>query len=145
MRADAGRVSVFLAIALMAVLAVIGLTFDGSAALRMTQRAENLAAEAARAGGQEIDLARAVAGGAKTIDPAAATAAAFRYLDCVTLPANVRLSRSAREVPDPSGAAPTRLEVTVVLTYEPVMLSLFGVGEVTATGTATARLLTENP
>lgn len=143
--ADSGRVSVFLAIALVAVLAVIGLTFDGSAGLRMTQRAENLAAEAARAGGQEIDLARAVDGGVKTIDPAAATAAAFRYLDSVTLPENVRLSRSARQVPGPDGGPPTRLEVTVILTYQPVMLSLFGAGEVTATGTATARLLTESP
>ncbi|MFX0593221.1 pilus assembly protein TadG-related protein [Melissospora conviva] len=144
-RGDAGRVSVFLAIALLAVLAVIGLTYDGSAQLRMTQRAENLAAEAARTGGQEIDRGAAVGGGVKAIDPAAATAAAYRYLDSVTLPENVHLTRSARQVPDPDGGAPTRLEVTVILTYEPVMLSLFGAGDLTATGSATARLLTERP
>lgn len=143
---DSGRVSVFLAIALVAVLAVIGLTFDGSAHLRMTQRAANMAAEAARAGGQEIDRAGAVQGGPKVIDAAAAIAAAERYVDSVTLPPNVRVSRTARQVTRPAGGVDgTRLEVTVTLTYQPVMLSLFRSGPMTATATATAELLTRRP
>lgn len=46
-RGDAGRVSIFLAVALIGVLAIIGMAFDGAGQLRTLQRAENLAAEAA--------------------------------------------------------------------------------------------------
>lgn len=146
MKRDAGRVSVLLAIALTAILAVIGLAVDGAARLRMMQRAENMAAEAARAGGQEIDRARAINGEAKIINPDAATAAAERYVDSVDLPDNVTVSRRAEQVPaEPDRPEGTRLLVTVTLSYQPVMLSLFGVGEMSTTGEATAVLLTEQP
>ncbi|WP_307804142.1 pilus assembly protein TadG-related protein [Micromonospora echinofusca] len=143
---DSGRVSVLVAIALTGILAVIGLAFDGSAHFRMMQRAENMAAEAARTGGQQIDRARAVNGEAKVIDVEAALAAAEAYVDSVPLPDNVTVTRRAERVPDPGGGYDgTRLKVTVTLTYQPVMLSLFRSGAMTATGEATAGLLTENP
>ena len=49
---DAGRVSLFLAVSMLGILAIIGMSFDGAGQLRALQRADNLAAEAARAGGQ---------------------------------------------------------------------------------------------
>lgn len=80
LRGDDGRVSLFLAAGMIGVLAIIGLAFDGAGQLRSMQRADNLAAEAARTGGQSIDRAKAIEGGPKVIDQVAARAAVSSYL-----------------------------------------------------------------
>ncbi|MFD0741121.1 pilus assembly protein TadG-related protein [Phytohabitans flavus] len=136
LRRDDGRVSIFLAIALAGMLMVIGLAYDGAGQLGALQRAHNLAAEAARAGGQSIDRAQAIEGGPTQIGEAEAVAAVDAY-------------RAAAGVggPPPTfstgpGGEPL-IQVEVSVTYDNKFLDVFGFSDTsTVTGTATAVLLT---
>ncbi|WP_405103720.1 hypothetical protein [Micromonospora sp. NBC_01412] len=123
---------------MIGVLAIIGLAFDGAGQLRSMQRADNLAAEAARTGGQSIDRAKAIEGGPKVIDQVAARAAVSSYL------AATEVTASSVEFPVVGGETLVRVRVTV--TYDRYMLGFFGFGNtVTVSGEATARALTEDP
>ena len=130
LRADDGRISVFLAIALLGILAIIGLSADGAGRIRTAQRADHIAAEAARAGGQAIVLPEAVTGGQKVLDPDRATTAARQYLDAAGAVGSVRVEDGVT------------LVVTVTEVYDTVMLGLIGIDQVTVTGQATAHLVT---
>ncbi|WP_410810412.1 pilus assembly protein TadG-related protein [Micromonospora sp. 067-2] len=133
-----GRVSIFLAVAMIGVLAIVGLTFDGAGQLRTLQRAENLAAEAARAGGQAIDRATAIEGGPKRIDQPQARVAVANYL--------ASAGTAGHDVSFPEVAGQTLIQVRVTITYHRSMLGLFGFTErVTVTGEATARAITAGP
>jgi hypothetical protein len=137
---DRGRVSIFLAIALFAVLVVIGLSFDAAGRLRTVQRANNLAAEAARAGGQQIDLERAMLEGVQVVDMGAASTAAVDYLQ------RAGVAGKAQWVTQGDGCDDTArcLQVDVQMTYDMVMLPIFGFPEqVTVNGSATAELRTD--
>ncbi|MER5605057.1 pilus assembly protein TadG-related protein [Micromonospora tulbaghiae] len=137
--AENGRVSLFLAVAMTGVLAIIGLAYDGAGQLRTLQRADNLAAEAARAGGQMIDRARAIEGGPKRIDQVAARAAVAAYLGAAGGVQN-------HEVDFPVVGTETQIRVRVQITYSRDLLSLFGAQKsATVTGEATARALTGPP
>ena len=131
LRGDDGRVSVFLAIGLTAIVVLIGLSVDGGARLRAMQRADNLAAEAARAAGQAIDAPQAITGGAKVVDPARAAAAARAYLSAADATGTIQVAADRRHV-----------LVTVTIRRDTVMLSLIGIDQITVTGHATAVLVT---
>ena len=75
-RRDDGGVTVFVAVCVLALISIIGLAVDGGAKMAATERADYVAGEAARAGGQAIDPAQAITGQAITVDPQDATAAA---------------------------------------------------------------------
>ena len=77
---ERGAISVFLAVLVPGLLLIIGLAVDGGAKVAATQRANAIADEAARAGGQALDVSAALAGQVR-VDPAAAVAAAQDYLD----------------------------------------------------------------
>ena len=135
---DGGRVSAFLAVAMLGVFMIIGLSFDATGQLNAMRRAQNVAAEAARAGGQEIDQAAAINGEMK-LDHVAASQAVddYRTAAGVTGP--------PAEFPASGADGVETIRVEVVLTYEPALLSFFGWDTVTVRGEATARLLTEEP
>ncbi|GIJ34040.1 pilus assembly protein TadG-related protein [Micromonospora sediminimaris] len=134
-RGDAGRVSIFLAVAMIGVLAIIGMAFDGAGQLRTLQRAENLAAEAARAGGQAIDRATAIEGGPKRINRREACRAVRSYL--------ATAGASDHTVTFPVVDGETLIRVRVQVTYDRAALGLFGFSDtVTVSGEATARALT---
>ncbi|WP_406077713.1 pilus assembly protein TadG-related protein [Micromonospora sp. NBC_00858] len=133
-----GRVSIFLAVAMIGVLAIVGLSFDGAGQLRTLQRADNLAAEAARAGGQAIDRATAIEGGPKRIDQPQARIAVRNYL--------ATAGTTGHDVRFPQVAGQTLIRVRVTITYRRSMLGLFGFTDrVTVTGEATARAITAGP
>ncbi|MFI6782546.1 pilus assembly protein TadG-related protein [Micromonospora sp. NPDC050276] len=135
---ERGRVSIFLAVTMVGVLAIIGLSFDGAGQLRTLQRAQNLAAEAARAGGQAIDRATAIEGGPKRIDEPAARVAVANYL------AAVETTNHTVNFPEVDGEILIR--VTVSITYHRSMLGPFVQQKtVTVTGEATARAITATP
>ncbi|TDC43453.1 hypothetical protein E1258_32210 [Micromonospora sp. KC207] len=137
-RGDEGRVSLFLAAAMIGVLAIIGLAFDGAGQLRSRQLAENLAAEAARTGGQSIDRAKAIEGGSKEIDEAAARTAVTSYLAAA--------GATDHDVEFPVVGGEKLIRVRVTVTYDRYLLGFFGFGDaVTVSGEATARALTEGP
>jgi hypothetical protein len=136
-RRDDGRVSIFLAIAMIGVLAVIGLSFDGAGQLRTMQRADNLAAEAARAGGQAIDLATAIEGGPKEIDEAQARVAVQRYLAAA---GGVR----SHSVSFPVVGGQKLIRVRITLVYDTYLLGALPgfTNTITVQGEATARAIT---
>ncbi|MFI7431691.1 hypothetical protein ACIBPB_32410 [Micromonospora sp. NPDC049836] len=136
---ESGRVSLFLAVALTGVLAIISLAYDGAGQLRTLQRADNLAAEAARSGGQMIDRRRAIEGGPTEIDEVAARGAVKDYLAAA---GGVR----GHQVSFPVVDGEKRIRVRVNITYRRDLLGLFGIRKTaTVTGEATARALTGAP
>ncbi|MFY1674130.1 pilus assembly protein TadG-related protein [Plantactinospora sp. WMMB334] len=128
--------SLFLAVALVGVLAIIGLAYDGAGQLRTMQRADNLAAEAARAGGQAIDLGQLLVDGSTLLDEAAARTAVDNYLAGVE-------GVTEWDVDFALAGDNSTLTVNLELDYDTVFLDLFGFADnITVPGTATATLLT---
>ncbi len=133
LRDDRGRVAIFFAILAPAFLAMIGLVVDGGGKIRALQRADNIAAEAARAAGQAINAGQAISGGEKVIDPGAASTAAQQYINA--------LDGVTGTVTTIDG---THLRVTVTVRWNATLLSLFGgPGAGTARGQATATLVAQ--
>jgi hypothetical protein len=128
---DRGRVSVFLSVVVVGVLAVIGVAADATGQWRALLYASNVATEAGRAAGQAVDIDHTAATGEHRVDPAAAQEAAEDYLDQAGVNGTVRLSADL-----------TQVTVTVVYTYQPQILGLFGLPPREVTATHTAALLT---
>jgi putative Flp pilus-assembly TadE/G-like protein len=72
---EEGRVSAFVLITFTALLLTAGLVLDGGNALAAKSRAIGIAEEAARTGGQRLDLAAVRAGRPPALDPMGAAAA----------------------------------------------------------------------
>jgi hypothetical protein len=128
---DDGRVALLVLVLTVAVLAMIGLSVDGGGKIRALERADNLAAEAARAAGQALQGPQAIQGGAKAIDPGPAAAAASDYLTRAGVAGTVVVWPDREHV-----------TVTVTITYRTVFLPLVGISTLTATRHATAVLVT---
>ncbi len=73
-RSEDGTISAMVAVLAVGLVAMAGLAYDGGAIITATSAARDVAAGAARAGAQQLDLA-ALHSGAPTLDPAAAGAA----------------------------------------------------------------------
>jgi Flp pilus assembly protein TadG len=129
--ADDGAYTLLALVFVFALFLMVGLSVDGGGRLMTQARADDVAAEAARAAGQAIDLPQAISGTADVVNQAAAQAAAQAYL------ADAGASGSA-EVIDGG----TAVRVTVHIVYRPVILGAFDFGPWTQTGVATAQLLT---
>ncbi|MGY5884230.1 TadE/TadG family type IV pilus assembly protein [Modestobacter lacusdianchii] len=126
--AERGAISAFLAVLVPGLLLIIGLAVDGGAKVAATQRANAIAEEAARAGGQALDVAAALIGQIR-VDPAAAVAAAQNYLDRNDV-------QGAVTVVDGD-----TLQVTTTITEPTVFLGLIGISTLTVEGTGTADLI----
>ena len=128
---DQGSMSLFYAVAILAIFLVLGLVVDGGGDLKAAARADSLAEEAARAGGEQIDPAQAIPGTAIVVAPAAAQQAAASYLQQAGVQGSVTVS--------PDGKT---LSVTVHSTYHTTFASLLGYSSLPITGHGTATLLT---
>ena len=128
--AERGALGVFLAVLVPGLLLIIGLAVDGGAKVAATQRANAIADEAARAGGQALDVSAALAGDVR-VDPGAAVAAAEDYL-----------ARNGVE-----GAVTVvdgdTLTVTTTITEPTAFLGLIGIQTMTVEGSGTADLITD--
>ncbi|MFF3934116.1 pilus assembly protein TadG-related protein [Streptomyces hirsutus] len=129
---DRGSMSLFFALTAVALLMVMGLLVDGGGALNAANRATSAAQEAARAAGQQLDVAQAVEGSAITLDPDAAVAAAQDYLAAVGLQGSAEITDDGRS-----------LTVNVRDSYTTYFAQFVGVGTISVTGTATAHLQTQ--
>ncbi|MBA2949633.1 TadE/TadG family type IV pilus assembly protein [Streptomyces himalayensis] len=127
---DRGGVTVFVAVCVLALIGIIGVAVDGGGTMRATERADYIAGEAARAGGQAIDPAQAISGKAIVVDPHGAQAAAQAYLRSVGAAGAVGVSADG-----------TTLTVTVDGSYTTKFLPVVGIGSMPVTGHATATLL----
>ena len=126
--AERGAISAFLAVLVPGLLLIIGLAVDGGAKVAATQRANAIADEAARAGGQGLDVSAALAGQIR-VDPAAAVAVAQSYLDRNDV-------QGAVTVVDGD-----TLQVTTSLTEPTAFLGLVGITAMTVEGSGTADLI----
>lgn len=123
-RDDRGSVSAFVAVIAIALVAVAGLVYDGGQILTAQARARDLAANAARAGAQEVDLDTLRAEQQVTLDPDRAASAALDYL----------AAHGATGIVDVSGS-----RVTVTATIRQSLRILPGADrDVTATDSADA-------
>lgn len=128
---DAGRIGLFVAVLIPTLLALVGLGADGARYVRASQRAENIAREAARAGGQVIDFTQSIPGGPHRIDPEPALAATQDYLTAAGVTGTVTVNDDQDQI-----------IITVTITYDPILVDLVpGVGDIAATSTVTAQLL----
>lgn len=127
---DGGAVTIFVAIAAVGLLALAGLVVDGGAKVRAVQRADRVAAEAARAAGQAVDVAGVLAGREVRVDRGAAVNAAEAYLRSAGVEGSVRIADG--------GAG---IEVTTTTSAPTIFLSLIGVPRITVSGGAEVALV----
>ncbi|MEU1562615.1 Tad domain-containing protein [Streptomyces mirabilis] len=127
---DRGGVTVFVAVCVIALIGIIGVAVDGGSKMRATERADYIAGEAARAGGQAIDPAEAITGKAIVVDPQDAQAAAQAYLRSAGATGTVSVAGDGKT-----------LNVTVTGTYDTKFLSAVGIGSLSVTGQGKATLL----
>jgi Flp pilus assembly protein TadG len=122
--------SILMAVLVPGLLLIIGLAVDGGAKVQATQRANAIADEAARAGGQALDRSAALTGDVR-VDVAAAVAAAQDYLDRNDVPGTVTVVDA------------DTLAVTTTITEPTVLLGLIGIDTLTVDGSGTADLVTD--
>lgn len=79
-KGEAGSVSAFVAVVAVGLIMVAGMAYDGGQIVAAQATARDLAASAARAGAQEVDLDRLRSTGDTMLDPDRATAAAQAFL-----------------------------------------------------------------
>lgn len=125
---DRGSLSILTVVLIPGLLMIIGLAVDGGAKVQATQRANAVADEAARAGGQALDRREALGGGV-TLDVAAAVSAAQAYLAAADVPGSVAVVDG------------DTLLVTTTITQDTVLLDLVGINTMTVTGSSTADLV----
>ena len=128
-RDERGSITVWLALASFVMMFLVGLAVDLGGQVHAHERAHDVAAQAARAGGEEVEGSAAIQGHELTISPAAARAAAQRYLDAAGVTGTVEITNA------------DTITVTVYDSYDPQFLGLIGIHRLEVSGTATARLI----
>jgi len=122
---DAGQVTPFVVILVIALLALAGLVLDAGLALSAKVQALDAAQAAARAGAQELDLNIYRTTGQARLNPTAATNAAQAWLAAAALDGT-------------ASATTTDVTVTVYRTQRTQLLHLIGVSTLNVSATATA-------
>lgn len=127
-RRESGAVVPLIAVMLLGLLAMAALVIDGGVLFAARRDLQGLADGAARAGAMAVDEELLRETGAVRLDPAAAKAAAGRYLEAADFEGAVRID-------------PDMLSVTVDLeeTRPTLMMGLLGVGTIRVTAHAVAR------
>jgi len=126
---ERGSVTIWLALASFAMIFLVGLAVDLGGQVHAHERAHDVAAQAARAGGEEVEGGPAIQGTALTVNPTAAQAAAQRYLDQAAVHGTVTITSN------------NTITVTVHDSYDPQFLGLIGIHHLDVTGTASAHLI----
>lgn len=128
-RDERGSITVWLALTSFVMIFLVGLAVDLGGQVHAHERAHDLASQAARAGGEEVEGAAAIQGSELAISPAAARAAAQRYLESAGVSGTVEITNG------------NSITVTVHDSYDPRFLGVIGINRLDVTGTATARLV----
>ena len=128
-RDERGSISLWLVTSSFVMMMLVGLAVDLGGQVHAKQRAHDVAAQAARAGGQQVQAAPATQGQFLAVDVAAARRSAENYLSAAGVTGTVSVT----------GGATITVEVTD--TYQPTLLTFIGVSTLTVTGEASARLI----
>jgi Flp pilus assembly protein TadG len=129
LRDERGSVTVWIAVATFVMMALVGLAVDLGGQVHAQQRAHDLAAQAARAGGEQVQAAPAIQGRYARIDTATARTAAQEYLETAGVAGTVSITGG------------DIIHVTVTDSYDPRFLPFLGINQLNVTGTASARLI----
>lgn len=125
---ERGSLTLFAVVIAFALFLLGGLVVDGGEKLMAARHASDVAEQAARAGAQAVSITSLRESGRLAVDPAAARTAALAFLAS---------NREHGTVQVDGGV----ITVTTTVTRPTVILGLVGIGEVSATGTGSARLL----
>lgn len=128
-RDERGSISLWMVTATFVMMVLVGLAVDLGGQVHAKQRAHDIAAEAARTGGERVQAAPAIEGRYLGVDTAAARTAAEQYLASAGVTGTVQIT----------GGDTITVEVTD--TYTPEFLSFIGIGDLTVTSDASARLI----
>ncbi|SDU27688.1 pilus assembly protein TadG-related protein [Jiangella alkaliphila] len=127
LRDQTGGFTLIFAIVAIALLAMAGLVYDGRRQLTAQQRADAVAAEAARAAGQEIDGSTLI--GSPGLDRARAVAAAREHLAAAGIRGTVTVDGNT-------------IVVRADATEPAAILPLVGITTLEATGEASVEIVT---
>ncbi len=123
LRRDDGVGTLFWMVMGLLLLGTLAFVVDGGGRMAASAHADDIANEAARVAGQQIDPAQAIPGHQVVADPDAAVAAAESYLADAGMSGTVDITGGG-----------TRIEVTVNDTYHCKLLSAFGPSTMEVTG-----------
>src|SRR3954468_14077420 len=89
---ERASITVWLALSSFVMMFLVGLAVDLGGQVHAHERAHDLAAQAARAGGEEVEGGTAIQGRELIVNPVAARAAAERYLDAAGVSGTVEIT-----------------------------------------------------
>lgn len=125
---ERGSITVFAVAGLLIVLTLVGLVVDFGGRAHLVQETRSVAAEAARAGAQQLDRGTAQGGGGIGTNPGAAVEAANAYLSNAGVSGTVNVEGET-------------VTVTIMDSYETRYLSMIGFSRFAVTGTGEAQMV----
>lgn len=125
---DAGSISILIATGGLVMIILVGMAVDLSGQVFTQQHARDIARQAARAGGQQLQPAPAIRGLGVRADPAAAVRAARTYFAASDLTGTAHVT----------GGTTVVVDTTAVYTTK--FLSIIGITQLTVTGHAEATI-----
>ncbi len=126
---ERGSVTAWLALSSFVMIVLVGLTVDLTGQVHAQQRARDVAAQAARIGGEQVNPAPAVRGLGATVNTSQAVSAARAYLASSGVEGSVSIANG------------TTLTVSTTDTYQTKFLSIVGLSGMRVSGSAQARLI----
>ena len=129
-RRDKGSVTIWLALASFVMIVLVGVAVDLSGQVYAQQHARDIAAQAARTAGQQIDASRGVRGIGAQTNTAQAIAAAKSCIAAAGMEGDASITGGG-----------TTITVSVVDTYETKFLSIIGLTSLRVTGSAETRVV----
>ncbi|MGV8910695.1 MAG: pilus assembly protein TadG-related protein [Propionicimonas sp.] len=128
MSRDRGSISLWAALAAFCMIVMVGIAVDFGGQAVAEQRARTIAAQAARAAGQELQLDAVTRAGRPVTDTNRAISAATSFL-----------SQAGQN--GTASVAGTTITVTVTGSYQCVFLSIIGISSLPVSGTSTAEVV----
>ena len=129
-RRDKGSVTIWLALASFVMIVLVGVAVDLSGQVYAQQHARDIAAQAARTAGQQIDASLGVRGIGAQTNTAQAVAAATSDIAAAGMEGDASVTGGG-----------TTITVSVVDTYETKFLSIIGLTSLRVTGSAETRVV----
>lgn len=118
--AETGSVNVMAPIMAIALAIILGLVWDASGQMNAQQRAHTVAAQAARAAGQQLENPTAVRGNAAIADPYAAARAANTFISSAGMTGGAQVIGGDTIVVDTSSTYNTRFLTIIGISHLPV-------------------------